>query len=126
MSVDAAILIRPEIRTVDGVAIRDARRERDSRQGSDSLRLSLWPEAFTLSTRLGGGSPNTPVSSLTICPASVASSILTPSRRQKPRRQRGMPRNVPLGRNNATSPGHSAATAQSQALKRDRIETPII
>jgi|SRR5580704_19565270 hypothetical protein len=46
MSVDAAILIRPEIRTVDGVAIRDARRERDSRQGSDSLRLSLWPEGL--------------------------------------------------------------------------------
>ena len=46
MFVDAATLIRPEIRTIDGLAIRIARGDRNPDLGATALLLSPWPESL--------------------------------------------------------------------------------
>ncbi|NIJ64217.1 pimeloyl-ACP methyl ester carboxylesterase [Sphingomonas leidyi] len=46
MSVDVATLIRPEIKTIDGLAIRVAKGDWDPKLRAEALLLSPWPESL--------------------------------------------------------------------------------
>lgn len=46
MSVDVSIAIKPEIRMIDGLAIRIARGERNQALSAEALLLSPWPESL--------------------------------------------------------------------------------
>lgn len=46
MSVDVTTIIRPEIRMIDGLAIRVAEGERNPTLGAEALLLSPWPESL--------------------------------------------------------------------------------